>query len=85
MRPVLAILGPTSSGKTALSIPVAERLGGEIISMDSRQIYRGMDIATDKVSAEMRARVPHHGLDLIDPSERYSAGRQLRTLANSMR
>jgi len=72
---ILAVVGPTSSGKTALSIPLALRLDGEIISMDSRQIYRGMEIGTDKVLSEERALVPHHGLDLVDPSERYSAGR----------
>jgi tRNA dimethylallyltransferase len=72
---VLALVGPTASGKTALSLPLAERLGGEVISMDSRQVYRGMDIGTDKVDAGSRARVPHHGLDLVDPGERYSAGR----------
>lgn len=71
---VLAVVGPTSSGKTALSIPLAQKLGGEIISMDSRQVYRGMDIGTDKVSPGLQALVPHHGLDLIDPDERYSAG-----------
>jgi tRNA dimethylallyltransferase len=69
----LAITGPTTSGKTNLSIAVAEALGGEIICMDSRQIYRGMDIGTDKVSREHRERVPHHGLDLRNPNERYSA------------
>jgi tRNA dimethylallyltransferase len=70
----LAIVGPTASGKTALSLALAEALDGEIISMDSRQVYRRMDIGTDKVSAEARARVPHHGLDLVEPWEAYSAG-----------
>ena len=70
----LAIVGPTGSGKTALSIAVARALEGEIISMDSRQVYRGMDIGTAKVSLADRARVPHHGLDLIDPDQAYSAG-----------
>lgn len=74
----LAITGPTTSGKTELSLQVAEALGGEIVSMDSRQLYRGMDIGTDTVAAEARARVPHHGLDLVDPGERYSAGRFAR-------
>lgn len=74
----LCLTGPTTSGKTALSLLVAERLGGEVVSMDSRQVYRGMDIGTDKVGLEDRARVPHHGLDLVDPDERYSAGRFAR-------
>ncbi len=70
----LAIVGPTAAGKTALSIAVARRLGGEIVSMDSRQIYRGMDIGTAKANAAERRAVPHHGLDLRAPGERYSAG-----------
>lgn len=74
----LALTGPTTSGKTALSVAVAHRLHGEIISMDSRQVYRGMDVGTDKVAAGERAGVPHFGLDLVDPGERYSAGRFAR-------
>jgi tRNA dimethylallyltransferase len=74
VRDFLAITGPTTSGKTKLSIAVAEALDGEIICMDSRQIYRGMDIGTDKVSSAHRDLVPHHGLDLRDPDEFYSAG-----------
>lgn len=74
-RDVLVITGPTATGKTALSLEVADRLDGEIISMDSRQVYRGLDIGTAKATPEQRARVPHHGLDLVDPDERYSAGR----------
>ncbi len=74
MRDFLAITGPTTSGKTRVSIAVAEVLDGEIICMDSRQVYRGMDIGTDKVSTENRDRVRHHGLDLRDPDEFYSAG-----------
>lgn len=78
-KPVaLVITGPTATGKTALSLDVAERLDGEIISMDSRQVYRGMDIGTAKVTPDQRARVPHHGLDLVDPDERYSAGQFAR-------
>jgi tRNA dimethylallyltransferase len=76
--PIVAILGATATGKTALSIEVARRIHGEIISMDSRQIYRGMDIGTAKATAEQRAAVPHHGLDLVDPGERFSAGRFAR-------
>lgn len=77
-RSFLAIVGPTGAGKTALSLAVAKALGGEIVSMDSRQVYRGMDIGTAKVSLADRARAPHHGLDLIDPDESYSAGRFAR-------
>ena len=75
---VLVITGPTATGKTRLSVDVARALDGEIISMDSRQIYRGMDIGTAKASPEQRAAVPHFGLDLIAPSERFSAGRFAR-------
>jgi len=77
-EPVLAVTGPTAAGKTALSLRLAERLEGEIISMDSRQVYRGMNVGTAKVGAEDRDRVPHHGLDLVDPSQAYSAARFAR-------
>ena len=75
MADALAIVGPTAAGKSELAVEVAERLDGEVISADSRQVYRGMDVGTAKPSLELRARVPHHGLDLVDPGERYSAGR----------
>lgn len=71
----MAIVGPTASGKSALAMAVADRLPVEIISMDSRQVYRGLDVGTAKPGAADRLRVPHHGLDLVDPDERYSAGR----------
>ena len=74
----LAVTGPTASGKTGLSMAIAERLPVEVISMDSRQVYRGMDVGTDKASVELQRAVPHHGLDMIDPEERYSAGRFAR-------
>lgn len=70
----IVLTGPTTSGKTAVALELARQLDGEIISMDSRQVYRGMDIGTDKVKSAKRALVPHHGLDLVDPGERYSAG-----------
>ena len=70
----LAIVGCTGAGKTALSLRVAGELEAEIISMDSRQVYRGLDIGTAKASRRERARVPHHGLDIRDPGQRYSAG-----------
>ncbi|MEZ4422562.1 MAG: tRNA (adenosine(37)-N6)-dimethylallyltransferase MiaA [Gemmatimonadota bacterium] len=75
---VPTLVGPTASGKTALSLRLAEVWEGEIISMDSRQVYRGLDIGTDKVALADRARAPHHGLDRVEPDERYSAGRFAR-------
>ena len=72
---LIVILGPTGVGKSLAAVKVAEALGGEIISADSRQIYRGMDIATAKPGPEMLARVPHHLLDIVEPDEIFSAGR----------
>jgi tRNA dimethylallyltransferase len=74
----LALVGATTSGKTELSEAIARHLDVEIVSVDSRQVYRGMEIGTDKVSAEARRRIPHHGLDVVDPDERYSAGQFAR-------
>jgi tRNA dimethylallyltransferase len=75
--PLIVVAGPTASGKTALAIDIAETLRGrgrdaEIISADSRQVFRGLDIGTAKATAADRARVPHHGLDLVDPDEPFS-------------
>ncbi len=67
--PLLAIVGPTAAGKTALSLELAEALGGEIVSADSRQIYRGMDIGSAKATPAEQARVPHHLLDLVEPDQ----------------
>jgi tRNA dimethylallyltransferase len=73
--PIVSVVGPTASGKTALAVELAIRLGGEVISADSMQIYRGMDIATAKpTAAEMRG-VPHHLIDCIDPREGFSVAR----------
>jgi tRNA dimethylallyltransferase len=74
-RQPIALVGSTASGKTALSLEVARRLPVEIVSMDSRQVYRGMDIGTAKATPAERAAVQHHGLDLVTPAERYGAGR----------
>lgn len=74
----LAVTGPTASGKTELSLALADRLDVEVISMDSRQVYRGMDVGTDKVGPAARQAVTHHGLDIVTPDERYSAGRFAR-------
>lgn len=75
MADCLVITGATATGKSDVAIDVALRVVGEIISFDSRQIYQQMDIGTAKASAAQRALVPHYGLDLLPPSERYNAGR----------
>ncbi|MEP6693849.1 MAG: tRNA (adenosine(37)-N6)-dimethylallyltransferase MiaA [Chloroflexota bacterium] len=74
----MAIVGPTASGKSALALRAAEALGGEIVSADSRQVYRGMDIGTAKPTREERERVPHHLIDVADPGERYDVFRYQR-------
>ena len=75
MIPVVLLMGPTAAGKSALALALAERIGGEIVSVDSAQVYRGMDIGTAKPDAAMRARVPHHLLDVVAPTDAYSAAR----------
>ena len=76
MKPTaFALLGPTASGKSQLAMALAARHQIEIISIDSAQVYRGMDIGTAKPSPAERRAVPHHLIDLLDPTERYSAGR----------
>ena len=79
MRPnILVICGPTASGKTALSVALAQRLNGEVVSADSMQVYRGMDIGTAKPTAEEMGGVPHHMLDVADPWENYSVARYVQ-------
>ena len=73
LPPVLSLMGPTASGKTQLSLELASRLPVEIVSVDSAQVYRGMDIGTAKPSPELRSAVPHHLIDILDPSQPYSA------------
>ena len=75
---VVLLLGPTGSGKTALSLALAERFGGEIVSCDSVAVYRGMDVGTAKPSTEERARVPHYLIDIVDPDEAFTAGEYSR-------
>ena len=72
MEPLLALVGPTASGKTEAGIRLAEALGAEILSVDSMLVYRGMDVGTAKPTPEQRARVAHHLLDLVEPSEPFS-------------
>lgn len=72
-QPLIVIVGPTASGKTALAIELAEKYNGEIVCADSRTIYKGMDIGTAKPTLDERNRVVHWGLDLVEPNERFSA------------
>lgn len=71
-KPLIVILGPTASGKTALSLEIAQQFNGEIISADSRQVYRHMDIGTDKIPPEARQGMPHYLLDVANPDERFT-------------
>jgi tRNA dimethylallyltransferase len=72
---LVVIVGPTGAGKTRLSLELAERVGGEVISADSQQVYIGMDIGTGKVSAADRVRVPHHVIDVVTPDHEMTAAR----------
>lgn len=74
MDNILIIMGPTGSGKSSLAVEVAKRLNGEIVSADAFAVYRGMDIGTDKPSADVQQGIPHHLLDILDPAEPFSAG-----------
>ncbi len=71
-QPVVAFIGATAVGKTALSLSIAEKLNAEIISVDSRQVYRYMNVGTDKVSHEIRKEIPHHMIDIADPDEKFT-------------
>jgi tRNA dimethylallyltransferase len=85
-RPLLvAILGPTAVGKSALGIRLAELLGGEVVACDSTAVYRGFDIGTDKVPMEQQRGIPHHMVDVADPTEEYSAARYAREAAAVIR
>lgn len=70
--PLVAIVGPTASGKSDLAMSLAKKFGGEIICADSRSVYRGMDIGTAKPTSEDQRRVPHHLLDIVDPDQRFT-------------
>jgi tRNA dimethylallyltransferase len=81
VRPLLAILGPTATGKSALGIAIAGRCNGEIINCDSTAVYRGFDIGTDKVPLHERRGIPHHLIDIADPTEEYTAAQYARDAA----
>ena len=82
---VLAVLGPTASGKSALGLALAERYGGEVINCDSTAVYRGFDIGTDKLPIEARRGIPHHLIDIADPTEVYTAAQFARDAARVIR
>jgi tRNA dimethylallyltransferase len=84
LSPAILLMGPTASGKTELAMDLARALPAEIVSVDSALVYRQMDIGTAKPSAELRAEVPHHLIDLLDPAEAYSAGRFRRDALAAM-
>jgi tRNA dimethylallyltransferase len=84
-RRLVAVLGPTATGKSALGIALARRFDGEIVSCDSTAVYRGFDIGTDKVPLAQRGGIPHHMIDVADPEEEYSAARYAREAAAVIR
>jgi tRNA dimethylallyltransferase len=75
---VVAVLGPTATGKSALALAIAERFGGEIVNCDSTAVYRGFDIGTDKLPEEQRRGIPHHLIDIVDPTAEYTAAQFAR-------
>ena len=83
-KKVLVITGPTATGKTALGVELALRLGGEVVSADSMQVYRGLDIGTAKVTAEEARGVPHHLVDAAGPEEDFSAARWVEAAAEAV-
>ena len=82
---VVAVLGPTATGKSALGITIAQALGGEIINCDSTAVYRRFDIGTDKLPVSDRGGVPHHLIDIADPTEEYTAAQYAKDAAAAMR
>lgn len=73
MKPLLAVLGPTATGKSSLALAIARRAGGEIVNCDSTAVYRGFDIGTDKVPVSERHGIPHHLIDIVPPTSEYNA------------
>jgi tRNA dimethylallyltransferase len=81
----VAVLGPTATGKSALALAVAERFGGEIVNCDSTAVYRGFDIGTDKMAQASRRGIPHHLIDIAEPTEEYTAAQFARDAAAAIR
>ena len=84
-RPLVAILGPTATGKSALALALAERFDGEIINCDSTAVYRGFDIGTDKIAPGDRRGITHHLIDIADPTDEYTAAQFARDAAHVVR
>lgn len=81
---LLALVGPTAAGKTALAIGLGESIGAEVVSIDSRQVFRGLDVGTAKPTREEREKVPHHLLDLVDPADPWDAARHAEAAARAI-
>src|SRR5438105_10344189 len=84
MTPAILLMGPTASGKSAIALELAQLLPVEVVSVDSAQVYRGMDIGTAKPDAATRARVAHHLIDIVDANEAYSAARFAHDAVNAI-
>lgn len=83
-KKVLVILGPTASGKSDLAVKLAKKFGGEIISADSRQVYKGLDIGTGKITKQKMQGIPHHLLDVVDPGKQFSVAKYKKLALNSL-
>jgi len=81
----VAVVGPTATGKSALALAIAERFGGEIVNCDSTAVYRGFDIGTDKIAPADRRGIPHHLIDIVEPTEEYTAAQFARDAAAAIR
>src|SRR2546425_12644588 len=81
---LIAILGPTATGKSAVGLAVAGRFGGEIINCDSTAVYRGFDIGTDKIALADRRSIPHHLIDIADPTDEYTAAQFARDASGAI-
>ncbi len=84
-EPLLVVLGPTATGKSAFALAACERFGGEVVSVDSMQVYRGLDRGTAKPGPEERRRAPHHGIDLAEPGQDFSLGDFVRASQEAIR
>ena len=84
-KPLVVITGPTATGKTDFSLKLAREIGGEIVSADSMQVYKGLDIGTDKVSEEVRREIPHYLIDVVEPDEKFSVADFVRLSDEAIR